>query len=131
MKIAIPKERRSFEKRVAASPDTVKKYRALGYDVAVEAGAGVDAAFHDEQFAQAGAQIAPDAGMALRDADIILKVQRPMNAGEGLNEIGFLKPGALLIGMLNPYAARGDLDLYARGQVTAMAMELVPRISRA
>jgi NAD(P) transhydrogenase subunit alpha len=131
MKIAIPKERRAYERRVAATPDTVKKYRALGYDVAVEAGAGSEASFLDELYAASGAVIAPDAGMALRDADIVLKVQRPMNAGEGLNEIGFLKPGSYLIGMLNPYAARGDLDLYARGQVTAMSMELMPRITRA
>jgi NAD(P) transhydrogenase subunit alpha len=131
MKIAIPKERRAFEKRVAATPDAVKKYRALGYDVVVETGAGTEASFPDELYAHAGAAIAPDAGMALRDADIVLKVQRPMNAGEGLNEIGFFKPGSYLVAMLNPYAARGDLDLYARGHVTAMAMELMPRITRA
>src|SRR5271170_1700047 len=131
MKIAIPKERRTFERRVAATPDTVKKYRALGYEVTVETGAGTDAACPDEFYAAAGAVIAPDAGLALRDADIVLKVQRPMNAGEGLNEIGFLKPGSVLIGMLNPYAARADLELYARNQITAMAMELMPRITRA
>jgi H+-translocating NAD(P) transhydrogenase subunit alpha len=131
MKIAIPKERRTFEKRVAATPDTVKKYRALGYDVAVESGAGVEAAYPDDYYATAGASIAPDAGLALRDADIVLRVQRPMNAGEGQNEIGFLKQGAVLIGMLNPYAARADLDLYARNQINAMSMELMPRITRA
>jgi len=131
MKIAIPKERRTFEKRVAAVPETVKKYRALGYDVAVEAGAGSEASYPDELYAAAGAAIAPDAGLAQRDADIVLRVQRPMNAGEGLNEIGFLKPGAVLIGMLNPYAARADLDLYARNNINAMSMELMPRITRA
>ena len=131
MKIAISKERRAFERRVAATPDTVKKYRALGYDVTVEASAGAEASFPDDLYAAAGATIAPDEGMAIRDADIVLKVQRPMNAGEGLNEIGFLKPGAVLIGMLNPYAARADLELYARSHVTAMSMELVPRITRA
>src|SRR6202166_4711238 len=131
MKIAIPKERRTFEKRVAAVPETVKKYRALGYDVAVETGAGAEASYPDELYAAAGATIAPDAGLALRDADIVLRVQRPMNAGEGLNEIGFLKAGTVLIGMLNPYAAKADLDLYARNQITAMSMELMPRITRA
>jgi NAD(P) transhydrogenase subunit alpha len=131
MKIAIPKERRTFEKRVAAVPETVKKYRALGYDVAVEAGAGTEAAYPDESYTAAGATIAPDAGLALRDADIVLRVQRPMNASEGLNEIGFLKAGSVLIGMLNPYAARADLDLYARSQINAMSMELMPRITRA
>jgi len=131
MKIAIPKERRTFERRVAAVPETVKKYRALGYDVAVEAGAGAEASYPDELYVAAGASIATDAGLALRDADIVLRVQRPMNAGEGLNEIGFLKPGSLLIGMLNPYAARPDLELYARNQINAMSMELMPRITRA
>jgi len=131
MKIAIPKERRAFEKRVAAVPETVKKYRALGYDVAVEAGAGAEAAYPDDMYIAAGATIAADAGLAQRDADIILRVQRPMNAGEGLNEINFLKPGAVLIGMLNPYAAKADLELYARNQVMSMAMELMPRITRA
>ena len=131
MKIAIPKERRAFERRVAAVPESVKKYRALGFDVAVESGAGAEASYLDDQYAAAGAIVAPDAGMALRDADIVLRVQRPMNAGEGLNEIGFLKPSSVLIGMLNPYAARADLELYARNQINAMAMELMPRITRA
>lgn len=131
MKIAIPKERRPYEKRVAATPDTVKKYRALGYDVVVESGAGAEASYSDELYANAGAQIIPDAAMTLRDADIILKVQRPMSEGEGRNEMGLLKPGAVLVAILNPYAARGDLEAYARGSITAVAMELVPRITRA
>jgi len=131
MKIAIPKERRPYERRVAATPDTVKKYRALGYDVAVEASAGSEASYPDEFYAAAGAVIVPDTAVLLRDADIVLKVQRPMNEGEGRNEMGLLKQSALLIGMLNPYGARGDLSLYARGHVTAMSMELVPRITRA
>ncbi len=131
MKIAIPKERRPYEKRVAATPDTVKKYRALGYEVQVEAGAGAEASYPDEFYATAGANVIPDAATVLRDADIVLKVQRPMNEGEGRNEVGMIKSGAVLIGMLNPYGARGDLDAYARGNVTAMSMELMPRITRA
>ncbi|MDE1900884.1 MAG: Re/Si-specific NAD(P)(+) transhydrogenase subunit alpha [Alphaproteobacteria bacterium] len=131
MKIAIPKERRPYERRVAATPDAVKKYRALGYDVAVEAGAGAEASYPDDQYGAAGATIVPDTALLLRDADIVLKVQRPMNEGEGRNEAGLIKQGALLIGMLNPYGARGDLDIYASGHVTAMSMELIPRITRA
>src|SRR3984957_16118931 len=131
MKIAIPKDRRPYEKRVAATPDTVKKYRALGYDVTVEAGAGLEAAYPDDQYTAAGAQVIPDAALTLRDADIVLKVQRPMNEGEGRNEIGLIKPGSVLIAMLNPFAARGDLDAYARGNISAMGMELMPRITRA
>jgi NAD(P) transhydrogenase subunit alpha len=131
MKIAIPKERRPYEKRVAATPDTVKKYRALGYDVAVEAGAGIEAACPDEHYTAAGANVVADATTILRDADIILKVQRPMNEGEGRNEIGLLKSGSLLIAMLNPYAAQADLTAYQRSGVTTMSMELMPRITRA
>ncbi|MDP9128492.1 MAG: Re/Si-specific NAD(P)(+) transhydrogenase subunit alpha [Pseudomonadota bacterium] len=131
MRIAIPKERRPYEKRVAATPDTVKKYRALGYDVAVESGAGVEAAYPDDHYAAAGASIIPDAVTTIRDADIVLKVQRPMSEGEGRNEMGMLKPGSVLIGMLNPYSARNDLEAYARGGISAMTMELMPRITRA
>lgn len=131
MKIAILKERRPYEKRVAATPEVVKKYRSLGFDVVVEAGAGSEASYPDELYAAAGAQVIADTAVALRDADIVLKVQRPMNEGEGRNEIGLIKPGAVLIAMLNPYAARSDLDAYARGNVTAMSMELIPRITRA
>ncbi len=131
MKIAVLKERRPYEKRVAATPDTVKKYRALGYDVAVETGAGEASSYIDHQYASAGAEIAPNAETALFGADIVLKVQRPMNSAEGLDEIGQIKPGALLVGMLNPYAARVDMDLYCANNLTAMAMELAPRITRA
>jgi NAD(P) transhydrogenase subunit alpha len=131
MKIAIPKERRPYEKRVAATPDAVKKYRALGYDVAVEAGAGAEASYPDEYYASAGAHVVADAATVLREADIALKVQRPMSESEGRNEIGLLKPGSILIGMLNPYAARADLSAYARGGITALSMELMPRITRA
>ncbi|HEU0118861.1 MAG TPA: Re/Si-specific NAD(P)(+) transhydrogenase subunit alpha [Alphaproteobacteria bacterium] len=131
MKIAIPKERRTYEKRVAATPDMVKKYRALGYEVVVEAGAGAEASYPDDQYIAAGAQIIPDAAVTLRDADIVLKVQRPMNEGEGRNEMGLLKSGAVLVAMLNPYSARGDLETYARANITAMSMELMPRITRA
>jgi len=131
MKISVPKERRPYERRVAVTPDMVKKYRALGYQVAVEAGAGHEASFPDDMYASAGATVVPDTAVLLRDADIVLKVQRPMSEGEGRNEIGLLKQGAVLIGMLNPYGSRADLDAYARGNVTAMSMELVPRITRA
>lgn len=131
MKIAIPKERRPYEKRVAATPATVKSYCALGYEVVVEAGAGAEATYSDEHYTQAGATVVADTATVLRDADIVLKVQRPMNKSDGRNEIGLLKQGCILIGMLNPYAAQGDLEIYARGNITSMSMELVPRITRA
>ena len=132
MKIAIPKERRPGEARVAASPDTVKRLRALGLDVIVETGAGDGASIPDQAFADAGASIAPDAAAALRAADIVLKVQRPLSAGEGgADEIALFRDGAVLVGLLAPYQNREDLEAYARQGITAFAMELVPRISRA
>jgi NAD(P) transhydrogenase subunit alpha len=131
MKIAVPKERRPYERRVAITPDTVKKYKALGYEVAVESGAGSEAACMDEAYVTAGAHVVADTAVLLRDADIVLKVQRPMSESEGRNEIGLLKPGAVLIAMLNPYGARADLDAYAHGNITTMSMELMPRITRA
>jgi NAD(P) transhydrogenase subunit alpha len=131
MKLAIPKERRAGERRVAASPETVKKYKALGLDVAVETGAGEGASIPDQAFADAGATIAPDAASAVADADIVLKVQRPLTAAEGTDELGSIKRGALLVGMLGPYAARESLEAYAKAGVTAMTMEFVPRITRA
>ena len=81
MKVAIVKERRAFERRVAASPDTVKQMVGLGLEVAVETGAGAGAFFADAAYQAAGATIAADAAAALADADIVLKVQRPLLGG--------------------------------------------------
>ena len=92
MKIAIPKERRAGEARVAATPETVKKMIALGAEVAVEAGAGLGAAITDETFRAAGASIVADPGALLSSADVILKVQRPMSAAEGADELAQAKP---------------------------------------
>ncbi|UEM06797.1 Re/Si-specific NAD(P)(+) transhydrogenase subunit alpha (plasmid) [Skermanella rosea] len=126
MKIAIPKERRASERRVAASPDTVKKYKALGADVVVETGAGDGASIPDQAFADAGAEIAPDPAATYADADIVLKVQRPLE-----DELPLMKRGAVLAGILNPHGSRDLLPAYAEAGVTALAMELVPRITRA
>jgi H+-translocating NAD(P) transhydrogenase subunit alpha len=132
MKIAIPKERRAHERRVAASPDTVKKFKALGLDVVVETGAGEGASIPDQAFADAGAAIAPDEAAALADADIVLKVQRPLTESEGgPDEIKLLKPSAMLVAILSPYAAREQLLSYAGAKVDAFAMEFMPRITRA
>ncbi|MBM3572098.1 MAG: Re/Si-specific NAD(P)(+) transhydrogenase subunit alpha [Alphaproteobacteria bacterium] len=132
MKLAIPKERRAHEARVAASPETVKKLIGLGLSVTVEAGAGAGAAILDDAFAAAGATIAPDAASALGDADIVFKVQRPLTAAEGgPDEMALIKSGAALIAMLAPYAAKADAQAYAARHISAFAMELVPRITRA
>jgi H+-translocating NAD(P) transhydrogenase subunit alpha len=129
--MAILKERRTNERRVAASPDTVKKYRGLGLEVVVETRAGDGASIPDKAFADAGAEIAPDAASACADADVVLKVRHPMTATEGNDELALMKRGAVLIGILNPYGNRDMLPTYAEAGVAALAMELVPRITRA
>jgi len=132
MKIGIARERRANELRVAATPDTVKKLVALGAEVAVEGGAGLGAAFTDEAYAAAGAKIAADEKAAIGDADVVLKVQRPITAAEGgPDELAMLKSGALLIGILSPYGAKEQVAAYATQGVNAFAMELMPRITRA
>ncbi|SMH52332.1 Re/Si-specific NAD(P)(+) transhydrogenase subunit alpha [Azospirillum agricola] len=138
MKVAIPKERRAGELRVAASPETVKKLKGLGLDVVVESGAGLGSSIPDAAFAAAGATIAADAASALGDADIVLKVQRPLLSGEGqagaagdTNELALLKKGALLFAILNPHNSREHVKAYAEAGVNAFAMEFMPRITRA
>lgn len=132
MKIAITKERRTPERRVAATPDTVKKFIALGFSVAIEQGAGTQSRIPDHDYQQAGATIENDTATLLRDADIVLKVQRPLLPGEGeIDELALMKRGALLIAMLAPYADSTAIAQYAQAGVSAMALEFVPRITRA
>ncbi|MCF8468711.1 MAG: Re/Si-specific NAD(P)(+) transhydrogenase subunit alpha [Sneathiella sp.] len=131
MKIAIPRERRENEKRVAASPDTVKKFVGLGAEVIVEAGAGSTSSFQDSDYSDAGALIAKDEAAALKDADVVLKVQRPLTKAEGTDELALMKKGATLIAQLAPLQNKDQVKDYAAAGVTAIAMELVPRISRA
>ena len=132
MKIAIPKERRQYEARVAATPDTVKKLIGLGAEVVVETGAGEGASLPDSYFKEAGATIAPDAAATLGDADIVLKVQRPLTEAEGgPDELSLMKKGSILVGLLAPYAHRDQVEAYAKHGVAAFAMELLPRITRA
>jgi NAD(P) transhydrogenase subunit alpha len=126
MKIAIPKERRPDEARVAASPDTVKKYVALGFDVVVEAGAGDGSSIPDAAFTAAGATIGRDIDAVVGDADIVLCVQRPDEAA-----IGKMKPDAILIGSLSALTSGDDVARYAGAGITSFALELLPRISRA
>ena len=132
MKIAILKERRPHETRVAATPETVKKLKALGVeDVVIEAGAGEVAAYPDQAYADAGATIVPDAAAATAAADIVFKIQRPMMAADGVDELALLRQGQVLMSPLGALFNR-DLvqELAARG-VTSFALELIPRITRA
>lgn len=132
MKLAIPKERRAHERRVAATPETIKKFIALGFEVAVESGAGEASRITDADYQAAGATIEADLSKLLGDADVVIKVQRPLLAGEGeLNELALMKRDALLIAMLAPYAEPKALEAYAQAGVNAISLEFVPRITRA
>ncbi len=132
MKIAIPKERRVHETRIAGTPDTVKRLVGMGLEVVVEAGAGAAASFPDDAFVAAGATIAPDEAAALGAADIVLKVQRPLLGGDDrVDEVALMKPGAVLVGMLQPLQNATDVAAYAKAGIVSFAMELVPRITRA
>ena len=114
------------EPRVAVSPETVKKLVALGCEVKIEAGAGARSRFSDEALRAQGAEIVPTAGQALGDADILLKVRRPSAA-----EMQALKPGALVIAMLDPYGDRAGIEALAAGKPALFSMEFMPRITRA
>jgi H+-translocating NAD(P) transhydrogenase subunit alpha len=126
MRIAVPAETDPTEARVAATPETVKKFVGLGAEVAVEAGAGIKSAIRDADFAAVGATIVPDARSAIAGADIILRVRRPSAA-----ELAGAKPGAAVIAIMDPYGHIDALQDLAAAQVDAFAMELMPRITRA
>jgi NAD(P) transhydrogenase subunit alpha len=123
MRIAVAREADPAEDRVAATPDTVKKLKALGAEVAVEPGAGVKSGIPDADFTAAGAIVA--AG-AVKDADVVLKVRRPAAA-----ELAGCKKGALVIAIMDPYGNEAALKTLADTGVAAFAMELMPRITRA
>ena len=124
MQITVLKESAPGETRVAATPETVKKITALGHGVTVQTGAGAAASYPDEAFKGAGAEIAADGGIA--GADLILKVRLPTDA-----EIGAMKAGAGFVSLLEPYGDKAIIDALARARIDALAMEFVPRISRA
>src|SRR5919198_1289620 len=123
MKIAVAREIDPSEPRVAASPDTVKKFKALGAEVAIGPGAGVKSGLPDSEFTAVGATVSAD---ALKDADIIIKVKRPE-----ASELPGYKRGALVIAIMDPYGNDAALRSLADAGVSAFAMELMPRITRA
>ncbi|QSN61649.1 Re/Si-specific NAD(P)(+) transhydrogenase subunit alpha [Caballeronia sp. M1242] len=123
MHIGVPAETRANEARVAATPETVKKLVAQGHRLSVQSGAGVRASYIDDAFAQAGADIV-DAATAF-SADIVLKVQSP-----SADELATIKPGAVLIGMLDPFNTENTARL-AAANITAFALEAAPRTTRA
>ena len=123
MRIAVTREIDANESRVAATPETVKKMKALGAEIAVEPDAGTKSGIPDAEFATAGATVTAD---AVKDADVVLKVRRP-----GPAELARYKKGALVIAMMDPYGEDAALKAMADAGVAAFAMELLPRITRA
>ena len=124
MKIGVATE--TEDTRVAATPDVVKRYVSLGAEVAIEAGAGSNARITDEAFREAGATIVNSAEEAVGDADVVLTVRRP-----SAEALGAMKQGAIVVGALDPFGEREGLQAMADAGVAAVAMELMPRITRA
>jgi proton-translocating NAD(P)+ transhydrogenase subunit alpha len=126
MKLAIPRERRDGELRVAATPDTVKKLKGLGLDIVVETNAGAGARMTDADYLAAGAQVAPDEAATLMGAGIVLKVRAPSES-----EVAMIDKGAVLAALLSPHSEKETIASLAARGVDAFAMEFLPRISRA
>jgi NAD(P) transhydrogenase subunit alpha len=126
MKVAVPAETDPAEPRVAATPDTVKKMKALGADVVVQSGAGVKSGVLDADYEAVGATIAGSAADAVKDADVVFKVRRPTDA-----EVSAYKSGALVMAIMDPYGNEAALAAMAKAGVAGFAMELMPRITRA
>jgi H+-translocating NAD(P) transhydrogenase subunit alpha len=124
--IAVTKERRAGETRVAATPETVKKLVGAGFEVVVEAGAGSGASLPDADYEAAGARIAKTAKDAVAGADILFKVRGPET-----DEVKALKKGAFVAALLNPHNEKATVDALAKQGVSAFAMEFIPRITRA
>ena len=126
MKIAVPAEADKVETRVAATPETVKKFIKLGVNITVQAGAGAGSRILDQEFADAGATIGATAQETLKDADVVLKVQRPEAA-----ELKDYKSGAVVVGIMDPYGHEAAIKALADAGLVAIAMEFLPRITRA
>jgi len=124
--IAIPKETAAGEARVAATPDSVRRLRDLGFSVVVEAGAGVAANFTDAAYADAGAEVRENTAGCLQGANVVLKVQAPTDA-----EIDLIPQGATLVAFLKPAQSEELLQKLAERNINALAVESIPRISRA
>ncbi|MBB5752534.1 Re/Si-specific NAD(P)(+) transhydrogenase subunit alpha [Prosthecomicrobium pneumaticum] len=126
MKIGIPAEVDRNESRVAATPETVKKFVALGAEVAVQSGAGLASRIPDAEYEAAGGRIVASAADAVHDADLVLKVRRPI-AGE----LAAYRKGTVVVATMDPYGNEAAVKAMADAGLTAVAMEFMPRITRA
>jgi H+-translocating NAD(P) transhydrogenase subunit alpha len=126
MILAVPKEAAPKERRVALVPETVAKFVKAGFDVRVQRGAGTAAAFPDDMYAQAGATFADDATALVGDADVVVCVGRPAD-----DVLAAMRRGSVLVGFFNPLGDANYVQTLAAAGVTALAMEMIPRITRA
>ena len=131
MKIAIVKEIKTLEKRVAATPETVKKFISLGISVKVEKDAGIKSNILDSEYEESGAKIISDPKELLSNTDVVLKVNSISNNGIGSDNIELYKKNTTLIGFLKPLQDKENIKLIAQKGINAFAVELIPRISRA
>lgn len=126
MKIAVVSETHPSESRCAQTPDGVRKLVGEGHVVTIVKGAGAQAAFSDDAYAEAGATLAGDNKAAVRDADLIMCVRRPAS-----DIVAAMKSGAVTVGLFEPSDRREEFAAFAKAGVSAMAMEFTPRITRA
>jgi H+-translocating NAD(P) transhydrogenase subunit alpha len=126
VRFLVPREHSPGEKRVAATPETVRRLLGKGVSVKVQQGAGAAAGFRDDDFLAVGAELGPEEGLPWEEADGVLCVQAPL--AESLQR---LRPGALLVGLLSPYGASHLAETLNGREASAIALELLPRISRA
>ncbi len=132
MKIGIPNEIVPGENRVALVPEAVTRLTKAGAEMLVETGAGVNAAFTDDAYVQAGAAIVPDATALYGNSDLVVKVQKPtMNTTLGKHEIALMRPGTWLIGFLQPLVTPDLVKMLADARITAFSMDAIPRTTRA
>ncbi|WP_419176162.1 Re/Si-specific NAD(P)(+) transhydrogenase subunit alpha [Desulfosediminicola sp.] len=132
MRIGVPRERHENEKRVATTPEVAKIIKKLGFDIVIEAGAGAAAKFTDDAYSDAGVRVEQDVQTLYRDADIILKLRPPENHPErGINELELLREGQTLISFIHPGQNQALLEKLASKKINVLAMDSIPRISRA
>jgi H+-translocating NAD(P) transhydrogenase subunit alpha len=132
MKLAVPKEIRPGERRAAATPETTARLIKLGFEVLIESGAGAGASFSDEDYQAAGARIVSDPKQLWQEAEIVLKVQPPdQHPRLGVHEVDLMREGSTVISFLFPGKNKELVDRLARRKATALAMDQVPRITRA
>ncbi len=131
MKIGIPKEVRPGERRVAITPETVGRLLKLGFEVAIESGAGAGASFEDAAYAAAGVTVEPDAAKIWSTSDIVLKVQPPDKRADGRHEADMIREASTLVSFLWPAKSKELIDRLAKRKATVLAMDQIPRITRA